>query len=111
VLAVQTTQLASQRSSCNTCHRTATLPPPKNQHQRHATQQQVQEEGHRVALFHRQQEEHWAALAGSIDSYVDSVKELAEHMAVAGERRHAAGRLGGGGAVVSGGAARPASRG
>lgn len=38
-----------------------------------------------MLLFHQQQAGQWSALAESIDTYMESVRELAERMAVDGE--------------------------
>jgi hypothetical protein len=38
-----------------------------------------------VLLFHQQQAAQWSLLSDSIESYLDSVRELAEKMAVDGE--------------------------
>lgn len=46
---------------------------------------EVQQEAHKVVAFHQQQCGVWAGLAGAVDAYVDSVRELAERMALAGE--------------------------
>lgn len=55
---------------------------------------QAQEGAAQVLLFHQQQAAQWSLLSDSIESYLDSVRELAEKMAVDGEG-------GGGGGGVS----------
>lgn len=44
----------------------------------------VQQEAARLATFHAQQHAHWAAMAGDIDAYVDSVRSLADQIAING---------------------------
>lgn len=48
---------------------------------------QAHEGAQQVLLFHQQQAAQWSELTDSIDAYVDSVRELAEKMAVDGEQR------------------------
>lgn len=38
-----------------------------------------------MVLFHQQQAAQWGALSETIDAYLESVRELAEQMAVNGE--------------------------
>jgi len=48
---------------------------------------QAHEGAQRIALFHEQQQQQWAQLSDTINSYVESVRDLAEKMAVNGERQ------------------------
>lgn len=43
---------------------------------------EAHEGAQQVLLFHQQQASQWSALAGSIDAYMESVRDLAERMAV-----------------------------
>jgi hypothetical protein len=54
-------------------------PPPPNT--------QAQEGAQQVLLFHQQQAEAWGLLSDSINTYVDSVRDLAEQMAVDGKQQ------------------------
>jgi hypothetical protein len=48
--------------------------------------EQVKEEAAKTRVFHEEQHRQWAVISDNIDTYVDSVRVLAETMAVNGEQ-------------------------
>jgi hypothetical protein len=83
-------QRASERFAAQLARFVANL---EQQKEEDAWLEQVKEEAAKTRVFHEEQHRQWAVISHSIDAYVDSVKALAETMAVNGEQ--ASGVLGG----------------
>jgi hypothetical protein len=76
-------QRASERFAAQLARFVANL---EQQKEDDAWLEQVKEEAAKTRVFHEEQHRQWAVISDSIDTYVDSVKALAESMAVNGEQ-------------------------
>jgi hypothetical protein len=76
-------QRASERFAAQLAAFVANL---EQQKQDDAWLEQVKEEAAKTRVFHEEQHRQWAVISDNIDTYVDSVKALAETMAVNGEQ-------------------------
>lgn len=76
-------QRASERFAAQLARFVANL---EQQKEDDAWLEQVKEEAAKTRVFHEEQHRQWAVISHSIDTYVDSVRALAETMAVHGEQ-------------------------